>query len=378
MTDQLTAALQGHIDAGTIPGAIALVGKGDDVTTIALGRSAVDGPALQADAIVRIQSMTKTITTVATLLGVQEGRFTLDDPVEAWLPELADPRVLRDPDAPLDEVVPAIRPITIRDLLINGSGYGAIFGDTPLARAMVELQVDAGPDPVAIGAAEWLQRLGSLPLVGQPGEVFRYHHSFGILGVLVQRIAGVPLDQHLGSVVYEPLGLVDTGLVVPREKADRLPAAYRTVDGGLVETDPAGGGFYVGPPPYDTAHGELVSTAADLYAFLRVLAADGRHDGDPFLDPSWVTELTRDQVTPEAKTPEAFFPGFWEDTSWGYGVGITTSGPHTGRYGWSGGQGTDYFIDPDGTVAILLTQVELGETMWGVLDDFHRTARTVV
>lgn len=375
MTDQLAAALTRHIDAGTIPGAIVLVARGDEVHTRALGRAAVDGPPLLEDAIIRIQSMTKTITTVATLLGVQEGRFALEDPVARWLPELAEPRVLRAPDADLGDVVPAHRPITVRDLLINGSGYGMSFGDAPIVRAMVDLQVDAGPTPVAIGADEWLRRLGTLPLAFQPGEGFRYHHSFGILGILLQRAAGEPLDTHLQRTIYGPLGMVDTALTVPETEASRLPAAYRHQDGALVETEPAGGGFYLEPAPFDTAHGELVSTAADLHRFFGMLADGGRHRGEIFLEQPWVAEMTRDQIAPVAKAPDAFFPGYWDRSSWGYGVGLTLTGDHAGRYGWSGGQGTNYFIDPDGTIAILLTQVEFGDATWALLGDFQAAAR---
>lgn len=329
---------------------------------------------MPTDAVMRIQSMTKAVTAVATLLAVQDGRLALQDPVQTWLPELADRVVLRRPDGPVDDVVPARRPITVRDLLVNGSGYGMVMGTVPWATAMREAGVEAGPESPALGADDWLAALATLPLVHQPGEGFRYHHSFSILGILLQRLAGTSLDEHLEQVLHGPLGMVDTGLTVPRQKAHRLPAAYRPGEEGLEEVEPLGGGFYVGPAPFDTAHGELVSTATDYHRFLRMLVSGGEIGADTFLDPRLVAQLRRDQTAPVARTPDSFFPGFWDDMGWGYGVGVTVAGEHAGRYGWSGGQGTDFFVDPDGTIAILLTQVELGPQMFGLLGQFQELA----
>lgn len=372
MGTAITEMLQHHVDLGTIPGGIVASGRAGEMSIECVGAMSVNGAPLQPDAIVRIQSMTKSITTVATLLAVQGGEVSLDDPVAQWLPELADPVVLRTPEAPLEDVVPAHRSITIRDLLTNGSGYGMQMQQTPLAAAMSELDVEAGAEPIRLAADEWLRRLSTLPLAHQPGHSFRYHHSFGILGVLLQRQAGVPLDKHLRSRIFDPLGMPDTALTVPQAKAHRLPAAYRVEDGVLHETEPAAGGFYVEPAPFDTAHGELVSTAADFFTFMQMLASRGRHQNTTFLDPALAAEMTQEQVPDEAKTPDSFLPGFWEDMGWGYGVGVTTAGEHAGRYGWSGGQGTDFFIEPDGHAALLLTQVELGDSMWPLLGDFQR------
>lgn len=357
-----------------VPGAVALVARGDRVETYVEGVTSRDGPPMRADAIMRIQSMTKPMTTVATLLLVQEGRLGLDDPVERWLPELADRRVVRVTDAAVDDTVPAQRPITVRDLLTNASGYGMLPGDVPLAAAMREAGAEVGVDPPDLGADEWLSRLATLPLAHQPGEGFRYHHSFGILGILLSRLSDGDLPGHLARALFEPLGMVDTAFWVPPEKTDRLPAAYRHEGGLLVETEPLGGGFYAGPPSFDVSHGELVSTADDLHRFLRLLTDGGRIEGRPFLDPELVAAMTSDQVPVRVKTPDSFFPGFWDGMGWGFGVAVHTQGPRTGRYGWSGGQGTDFFVDPDGAIAILLTQVELGQRMWGLIGQFQEVA----
>ena len=360
--------LERHVAAGTVPGAVAVLGA-DDV--VAVGTMAVGGPPLREDAIMRIQSMTKPIVTVAALRLVEAGRLGLDAAVEEWLPELADRPVLTSPTAALDDTVPARRAITLRHLLTNMSGYGMILVDSPLQRAMADNGTEAGPEPPALGADEWLARLASLPLASQPGEGWRYHHCFSILGILLARVTGRPLDDHLAEDLFAPLGMTDTGLWVPEEKLDRLPAAYRHGDDGLVELEPAGGGFYAGPPPFDASHGELVSTVRDYARFARMLADGGRVDGEPVVSAEHLALMTSDQVPDTAKTPDSFFPGFWDGTGWGFGVAVQTTGPRTGRYGWSGGAGTDFFVDPDGTVGVLLTQVELGERVWGLAQEFQ-------
>jgi CubicO group peptidase (beta-lactamase class C family) len=287
------------------------------------------------------------------------------------LPELADRRVLSSPAAALDDTVPARRPITLRHLLTNASGYGMAIADSPLQKAMADNGTEAGAEPLALGAEEWLTRLAELPLAFQPGEGWRYHHSFGLLGILIGRVTGQPLGEHLAQDLFGPLGMTDTALWVPEHKLDRLPAAYRHGDDGLVETEPAGGGFHAGPPVYDVSHGELVSTVADFYRFARMLVDGGQVDGEAIISADHLQQMTSDQVSAEYKTPDSFFPRFWEEMGWGFGLGVKVSGSQRGRYGWSGGQGTDFFIDRDGTVAILLTQVELGAPMWPMVEEFQ-------
>lgn len=323
------------------------------------------------DAIVRIQSMTKAITAVAALRLVEAGRVELDQSLVEWLPEIADRPVLRSPTAELDDTVPARRAITLRHLLTNTSGYGMIMETSPLQQAMADNGTEAGPEPPAMGADEWLHRLAELPLAFHPGEGWRYHHSFGVLGILISRVTGRPLGEHLAEDLFGPLGMTDTGLWVPRDKLDRLPAAYRHSDGGLVQTEPAGGGFYAGPPPFDVSHGELVSTARDFQRVVRMLADGGVVDGQPMIAADHLRQLRSDQVPATCKTAESFFPGFWDGMGWGFGVAVHTEGRSRDRYGWAGGQGTDFFVDSDGTAGILLTQVELGAQMWPILEEFE-------
>jgi CubicO group peptidase (beta-lactamase class C family) len=359
-----------HVAAGTIPGGVALLGAGD-AEVVTAGVASVGGGPMGEDAIMRIQSMTKAITSVAALRLVEAGRLKLDQSLAGWLPELADRQVLRGPGAELDDTVPARRAITLRHLLTNTSGYGMVMQDSPLQRAMAVNGTEAGPEPSAAGADEWLRRLAELPLAFQPGEGWRYHHSFAVLGILISRVTGRPLGEHLAEDVFGPLGMTDTALWVPEGKLGRLPAAYRHGDEGFAEIEPAGGGFYAGPPPFDVSHGELVSTARDYHRFARMLAEGGQVSGQAMISPDHLQQMTSDQVPAACKTADSFFPGFWDGMGWGFGVAVQTAGPQRGRSGWSGGLGTDFFADPDGTVGVLLTQVEMGEEIWPLIEQFQ-------
>ena len=303
--------LDRHIADGTIPGAVAIVGA-DDAEVVAAGVMSVGGSPMRPDAIMRIQSMTKVVTATAALRLVEAGRIDLDSAVDEWLPELADRSVLRTPTSALDDTEPARGPITLRHLLTNTSGYGMQLHESPLQTAMLDNGTEAGPLPPAVGADEWLRLLADLPLAYQPGEGWRYHHSFAVLGILLSRLTGRPLGEHLADDLFGPLGMTDTGFWVPNDRLDRLPAAYRHGENGLVETEPAGGGFYAGPPPFDVSHAELVSTAQDFHRFVRALV------NGSLVSPEHLELLRTDQVPSSCKTPESFFPGFWS----AHGLGL--------------------------------------------------------
>src|SRR5215217_2643703 len=172
MTSALQDLLERHVASGNVPGVVASFGTAQP-EIVAAGTMYVGGSPMRADAIMRIQSMTKAVTAVAALRLVEAGRIRLDEPVQRWLPELADRQVLNSPTADLADTSPAVRVITLRHLLTNTSGYGTMLTACPLQRAMADSEVDA--DPVTLGADEWLARLAAQPLAFQPGEGWRYH-----------------------------------------------------------------------------------------------------------------------------------------------------------------------------------------------------------
>ncbi|HEX6678268.1 MAG TPA: serine hydrolase domain-containing protein [Actinomycetes bacterium] len=162
MASALQDLLERHVASGTVPGVVASLGTAEP-EIVAAGAMSVGGAPMRADAIMRMKSMTKAVTTVAALRLVEAGRLRLDEPVARWLPELADRRVLKRPTADLADTSPAVRAITLRHLLTNTSGYGMVLAECPLRRAMADSEIDVGVDPVTFGADEWLARLAALP-----------------------------------------------------------------------------------------------------------------------------------------------------------------------------------------------------------------------
>ena len=185
-----------YVDRGELPGLVSLVSRGDEVHVDAMGTLALDGDnAMRRDSIFRISSVTKPMTAAAAMLLIEDCELRLDDPVDRWLPELANRRVLRRLDGPVDDTVPAKRAITVRDLLTFTSGYGLVMaapGSTPIQVAMDELQLAQGrPAPAtAPDPDEWTRRLGTLPLLHQPGEQWTYNTASDVLGVLIARVVG--------------------------------------------------------------------------------------------------------------------------------------------------------------------------------------------
>ena len=204
---------------------MAVVSRRGEAHTDVIGSTAVDGGApVQRDTIFRISSMTKPITAVATMILLEECVIRLDEPVDRFLPELADRRVVRRIDGPVDDTVPADRPITVRDLLTFRMGFGGYFGPSPVNDAAAPLELGAGPPQPALPPEpdEWMRRFSTLPLMFQPGERWLYHTGADMLGVLIARASGQSFGTFLRERVFEPLGMTDTAFSVPPAKLDRL------------------------------------------------------------------------------------------------------------------------------------------------------------
>ncbi|MEP6797231.1 MAG: serine hydrolase domain-containing protein, partial [Lapillicoccus sp.] len=351
--------LQAHVDSGEVPGAVGVVTRGDDVEVAVVGRHDVEGTQPMArDSIFRIASLTKPITAAAVLVLVEDGLLGHDDPIATWLPELASPEVVRTPSGPVDDVVPAVRPITVRDLLESRAGWGFpdVF-DWPAVQTLFVVQADgrevqSPPDPDA-----WLAALAQVPLVHQPGERWLYNTCSDLQGVLVARVTGQSLPDVLAERLFEPLGMVDTGFVVPEPDLARLTSYYRATDSGLELAD-APDGRWSHLPQFPSGAGGLVSTADDYLAFFRMLRGRGEVDGVSLLSPQAVQLMTTDHLTAVQRDASRLF---LEGQGWGYGgsVDVDPVDPWviTGRYGWVGGTGTSAHLVPaTGDIAILLTQ----------------------
>ncbi len=361
--------MAGAVERGAVPGLVSLVSRRGEVHVDALGlKTLTDPDPMRRDTIFRISSMTKPITAVATMILVEECKLRLDDSVDRWLPELAERQVLRRLDGPLDETVSAHRPITLRDLLTFRMGFGQImaFPDAyPILKAANEQQIGMGPPSPATMPApdEWMRRLGSLPLMYQPGERWIYNTGSDILGVLIARVSGQPLETFFRERIFEPLGMKDTGFSVPASKIDRLATSYWTdyASGERALYDRSEGGQWSRPPAFPSGAGGLVSTIDDYLAFGQMMLSQGKHGNERILSRLSVETMTTDQLTPEQKALSGLNPGDFDGMGWGFGVSMVTRrdgiAAVPGRYGWDGGLGTSWCSDPkEEMVTILMTQ----------------------
>ena len=372
--------LQTYVGSGSVPGAVGLVARDDQAEVQAVGSADADGTSpLARDSIFRIASITKPITAAAAMMLVEDGQITLDDPVGPWLPELASPAVVRTPAGPVDDVVPAARPITVADLLTFRAGYGFPSDfSLPAVGPLVSELKQGPPQPQLVAAPdEWIATLARIPLLYQPGDAWLYNTCSDILGVLIARAAGRPLPEFLAERLFEPLGMVDTGFEVPAGKLDRFTSYYRTGPAGDLELVDPPGGQWSSRPAFPSGAGGLVSTADDWHCFAKMLLAGGSAGGRQLLSPASVRQMTTDQLTPSQREASRLF---LEGQGWGFGgsVDVEAVDPWNmpGRYGWVGGTGTAAHITPStGAVAILLSQLELtGPTPPALMRDFWRYA----
>jgi len=338
------------VASGTVPGAAALVARGDDVEIGSAGE-------IEATSIVRIASITKPVTAAAVMLLVDDSLVALDDPIARWLPELASPQVVRTPQSPVDDVVPAERPIAVEDVLTFRAGWG--FPSDFSLPAVMELFEKLPVFGARETPNEWLATLAEVPMLRQPGEAWLYNTCSDIQGVLIARVSGRPLPEFLAERIFEPLGMTDTSFFVPGAKLGRLPAYHAS------EQMPVDDDLWREPPTFPSGAGGLVSTLADWRRFGQMLLADG----GGLLSPASVRLITTDHLTREQRDASTLF---LEGAGWGFGGAVAADG----RYGWVGGTGTSAHIAPStGAVGILLTQLQMaGPTPTPLMREFWRYA----
>ena len=360
---RLDAVLQQYVDENRLAGAVALVLRdGQPVYERAVGWSDKEaGRKMTIDTIFRIASQSKAITSVAVLSLVEEGKIGVGDPVSRYIPAFATTKVAvarGDGEAGSVDIVPAKRPITIRDLLTHTAGisYGT-------ERNVAKLYEAKGLGPAAgMGwytadktepICDTMERLASLPFVAQPGEAWVYGYNTDVLGCVVERASGVPLDQFIRTRITGPLGMKDTQFFLPASQRQRLAAVYASgSDGKIVRAPdgPKGQGNYVDGPRRSFAGGAgLLSTAHDYARFLEMIRNGGTLDGVRILAPRTVRLMTTNQVDTLHST-----------TGLGYGFGFETTDRYgangmdpQGAYGWAGAYSTTYRVDPEARLVLV-------------------------
>ena len=366
--DRMHQVLSGYVERKEMPGIVALVSRHGDVHVETLGTMSVGHPApMKRDTIFRIASLAKPITAVAAMILVEECKLRLDESIEPWLPELGNRRVLKSMSSQPDDTVPALRAITVRDLLTFRMGFGSVMAmpDTyPIQKLIREYRIggDGPPLPAQTpGPEEWLQKLGSLPWMAQPGERWMYHVSGDVLGVLIARVSGQSLGTFMRRRIFDPLGMRDTAFHVPSERIERLPACYffNRQTNTLDLYDDVANSSWRPEPPFESGGGGLVSTIDDYFAFSRMMLNKGRHGREQVLSRATVGLMTSDQLTPEQRAGSEIFFGAYR--SWGFGMAVDIQRNEIfrapGRFGWDGGLGTSAYTDPaEGMIGILFTQ----------------------
>lgn len=399
-------SLQELVDAGVIAGAATLRFRTgtEPVVSCAGWRDVEARLPIARDTIFRIASLSKPITSAAALTLLDEGGIGLGDPIARWAPEFAHMRVLRNPagtldDAALTDTVPAERAITIRDLLTHRAGltYGA-FWPGPLGDAYRRALGDDIDS--ALSPDDWIARLATLPLIDQPGHTLHYGHSIDLLGLLVARIDGAPLGEVLARRIFRPLGMRDTGFIVPQADRHRRAAAYGVDDRGRLKklTQGHDNAFLAERPGDMTFEGGgagLWSTLDDYLAFARMLLGGGAVDGVRLLRPETAALITTNGLTPaqRATAEMARLPLFTSGHGFGMGVAVVMEPEHAeplvcgggnGAFGWPGAFGSWWRADPNGgSIRIFLSHNMvtreqfargIGMAMYAAIDEFARAA----
>lgn len=360
---RVAPALQSFVDAQKIPGAIVIVARrGKVVLHESVGWRDIEAKKpMERDSIVRFFSMTKPITSVATMMLVEEGKLGLDDPVSRHVPEFTQLKVFVKPT----DVGPAVedprREMTIRDLLRHTSGltYG-FFGNSPIDKQYLGARLLARTDTLQ----QTVEKLGRIPLLHQPGSRWEYSVASDVLGHVIERVSGEKLDAFFQQRIFDPLGMQDTGFSLPADKLDRLACNYTPNQdgGGLRLLEQAATSSYRETPGLLSGGHGLVSTARDYLQFCQMMLNQGELNAHRLLRPETVAEMTRNQLSP------ALFPiavNGEQRAGVGFGLGFSVvveeipDAPFVppGEYGWGGAASTHFWISPKHELAVVvLTQ----------------------
>jgi len=344
-------------DNGLLSGAVTLVWQGGKVLQVnEIGFRDVEARLpMQRDTIFRIASMSKPVTVAAAMALVDEGKLTLRDPVTAWLPEFSAMRVLAQPQGSLEATGPAVRPITVGDLMTHRSGLAYPFSvPGPLAKAYSKLPHRQEQD-------RWLSELVALPLAHQPGDRLTYSVATDVLGILISRVEGKPLHQVLDERILGPLQMTDTGFFVSPAGRRRAATMYKLDETNTLTHDVMGPPP-IAPPPFCQGGAGLWSTADDYLTFIRMLLGFGEVDGVRVLSEQAVRQMRTDQLTDEQKEQPFLGMPFWVGRGFGLNLSVVTDpskstqfyGPGgRGTFSWPGAFGTWWQADPESDLVLM-------------------------
>ena len=359
--DAVQQAVHAAVESGDVPGVVAQVWrKGELCCDVVAGLRDVERRIpMDRAAIFGIASMSKPVTVALTLQLVDEGKLHLEDPITRWAPEFAQTRVLRRPDGPLDDTVPAVRAITVEDLMTHRSGLAYGFMTPPPLGAALLARLGMGMES-ALAPDAWLKSLAELPLVHQPGERFNYGLSIDVLGFVAARAFGTDLRSAMRERLFAPLDMVDTDFWIPPEKRSRMASFYVSSQPGQFIPSKVDAFTTDVPAAYASGGQGLVSTANDYLRFARMLMHDGKLDGVRVLKPQTVQLMRSNRYT--AAQRQYPFMGHPFTQGVGLGVSVITDAtqPGTtgsvGSFGWPGAFGGWWQADPQEDMVLLWLQ----------------------
>lgn len=392
---QIQKVLQSAVDGGQLAGASAAVWRDGGIDAACAGwRDMETQVPIERDTIFRIVSMTKPITSLAALMLVDEGKIALNDPISAYAPEFSQMHVLKSPDGPLDETENGAHAITFGHLLTHRSGLTyADFHRGPIGSAYREalggdIDSDVTPD-------DWIRRLANLPLIGQPGSAMYYGRSTDLLGFLIARIEGSSLGAVLKRRIFGPLGMKDTGFVVPRERQHRRAAGYGFDDAGRLTKRTTWDDVVAPERPqnmaYESGGQGLWSTVDDYLKFARLFLGDGAVDGVRLLRPETLAMMMTNQLT-DAQPVHPGWLGLKPGRGFGLGVSVVLETNKSdfmrrgsvGTVSWPGAYGGWWQADPNQRSAFIflahnmvdLAQMAkgIGLGVWAVIEEFQTAA----
>jgi len=362
----IDAAMQRYIDESILPGISFMVLKGTDVLYERhLGFADIESKKpLTADAIFRIASNTKIITSVVLMMLYEDGSFELDDSIENYLPEMGNMMVLKPNAVSIEDVEPAVSSITIRQLLSHSAGlsYGFVEPESIIDQAYNAAGL-GGLSRADLVLSEYVKRVAELPLAFQPGTNWRYSVATDICGRLIEVLTGQTLDQVVSERLLDPLGMTDSGFYVPAEKIDRLSTLYlplepfQPMSGGL-QAMPSGNDFSGSTrPKMLSGGGGMVSTLHDYAKFIQMIVNDGQWQGQSYLKPETLKLMRNNQL---GEGIAVNFP-FWAMPGTVFGLGFALkqvpdaeeSELAVGEYHWGGLFGTHSWMAPSARVAAL-------------------------
>lgn len=370
---RLTATLKGYTEEGKVAGSVALVARRGKLAYLeSFGQRDREARSpMQVDSVFRIASQTKAIVSTGAMMLVEQGKLLLTDPVSKYLPEFRETTVAVPRDGGGYDVVKAKRPITIRDLLTHTSGLG--YGNGPAADQWKNAGIQNWyfadrNEPIAATVS----RMAALPFDAQPGERWVYGYSTDVLGVVIERVSGMPLDEFIRTNVTAPLGMLDTAFYLPREKSGRLSVVYSRNDAGKLERAPSPGGmvgqgaYLEGPRKSFSAGAGFLSTAGDYARFLQMLLDGGQLEGKRLLSRKTVDLMTSDHLRGAPFNPGS---GFGLGFSVVKDLGTRGEPGSVGEFGWGGAYHSTYWVDPrEQLVVVYLTQLNPA----GDVDDFGK------